>query len=397
MIRHLLKLVWNRKKTHALIMVEIFLAFVVVFALLSSSIHFGTLYREPLGFEYDDVWVVSVDRESRRWGWEPEEASRFRRLRNELSAMDAVVHVASATNHPFSGSQDTWSWEQDGRTIRTETMQASSSFRDTMELRLVAGRWFDRTDEALDWEPVVIDTHLSRQMFGEQDPLDRVVGEDPDDDIERRVVGVVETFRRGGHFVAASSMLFLPAREESDDGVPTRELLVKVAPNTPPQFEQEMVERLQAGAPAWTFSVRTLAAARQASLQKRLVPLAIFGTVGAFLLIMVVLGLTGVMWQNVTRRTREIGLRRATGASRSSVHRQIVLEVMITASFGVAIGAAVAIQIPFVGPFAFLPVTTAAQAVTGSAVMILLLAGMCGLYPGWSATRIYPAEALHYE
>ena len=32
-----------------------------------------------------------------------------------------------------------------------------------------------------------------------------------------------------------------------------------------------------------------------------------------------------------------------------------------------------------------------------SSILILLLAGFCGLYPGWSATRIAPAEALHYE
>ena len=83
MIGHLFKLVWNRKKTHALIMAEIFLAFVVVFALLAGAIHFLDLYRQPLGFEYDDVWVVEVDRESRRAGWEPEEARKFRRLRHE--------------------------------------------------------------------------------------------------------------------------------------------------------------------------------------------------------------------------------------------------------------------------------------------------------------------------
>jgi putative ABC transport system permease protein len=396
MIGHLFKLVWNRKKTQALIMLEIFLAFVVVFALLASGIHFSTLYSKPLGFEYDDVWVIDVDRESRRWGWEPEEASRFRRLRNELSTMDPVIHVASSTNHPFSGSQDVWSWEQDGRTIRTETMQASVAFRDTMGLQLVAGRWFDPTDEALDWEPVVIDQNLSRQLFGDEDPLNRTVGE-PEADVERRVVGVVNAFRRGGHFDVERSVMFMTAREESDDGVPTVILTVKIAPNTPAQFEQEMVERLQAGAPEWTFSVLTLADARQSSLQSRLIPLAIFGTVGMFLLIMVVLGLTGVMWQNVTRRTREIGLRRAAGASRASVHRQIVLEVMITAVFGVGIGAAIAMQIPFVGPFTFLPVATAVQAVIVSAIAILLLAGMCGLYPGWSATRIFPAEALHYE
>ena len=150
-------------------------------------------------------------------------------------------------------------------------------------------------------------------------------------------------------------------------------------------------------APGWTFSVTHLESARRVKLQQRLVPLAIFGTVGGFLLVMVVLGLTGVMWQNVIKRTREIGLRRAAGATRRAVHRQIVGEVMIIAAFGVALGAFAALQVPFVGPFTFLPVGTAVAGVAGASLSILGLAALCGLYPGWSATRIRPAEALHYE
>jgi putative ABC transport system permease protein len=188
-----------------------------------------------------------------------------------------------------------------------------------------------------------------------------------------------------------------PVHEEQDDGLATSYFVLKLASNTSPEFEQTMTEKLQAGASDWTFSVKSLETERKSDLQKVMVPMAIFGTVGLFLLIMVVLGLTGVMWQNVTRRTREIGLRRAAGASRHLIHRQIVMEVMVIAMFAVGIGAAIALQIPFVGPFSFVPVATAVQAVVGAAIAILLLAGMCGLYPGWTATRILPAEALHYE
>ena len=49
--------------------------------------------------------------------------------------------------------------------------------------------------------------------------------------------------------------------------------------------------------------------------------------VAAFLLIMVALGLTGVLWLNVTQRTREIGLRRAKGAGRNTV---VVDRIMVT-------------------------------------------------------------------
>ena len=67
--------------------------------------------------------------------------------------------------------------------------------------------------------------------------------------------------------------------------------------------------------------MRPLELGRREHLQSQLIPLMIFGIVSGFLLLMVVLGLTGVMWQNVTRRTREVGLRRAAGAARTNGRR----------------------------------------------------------------------------
>ena len=47
----------------------------------------------------------------------------------------------------------------------------------------------------------------------------------------------------------------------------------------------------------------------------------VVGTIAGFLLLMVALGLTGVVWQSVTQRIREFGLRRAKGATIANVRR----------------------------------------------------------------------------
>ena len=60
-----------------------------------------------------------------------------------------------------------------------------------------------------------------------------------------------------------------------------------------------------------------------------LTPLAIMGMVAGFLLLMVALGLSGVLWQNVTQRIRELGLRRAKGADRARIKRQIFMEIAL--------------------------------------------------------------------
>lgn len=401
MIRHLFKLVWNRKRTNALIMLEILFSFLVVFALVATALEFGILYRSPLGYRYDDVWSVSVDRGTADYGaWDADSAATFRRLTDEVRAMPEVVAVSGGDNAPFSTSITVSRWDLEGRDLEAESAAVSQGYSELLQLDLIQGRWFEEQDSALDWEPTVITARLATLGFGDEDPVGRVLMERDDEtegSKERRVVGVISEFRRGGDLGQPIPFFFRPAREQRDDGAPLDTLLIRLAPGTSADFEEPLLARLQGIAGTWTFTVKPLSVLRESQLQRVLVPLTIIGLIAAFLLAMVVLGLIGVMWQNVTRRTREIGLRRATGARRSNIHRQIVAEVMITASLGVVVGGLLAIQVPLIGVLSFLSFDVVLAAVLASAAFMLGLAGFCGLYPGWTATRIHPAEALHYE
>ena len=60
MIRHLLKLVWARKRANALLIIEIFFSFVVVFAVVTLATSMIIRWNKPLGFDYHNVWSASV-------------------------------------------------------------------------------------------------------------------------------------------------------------------------------------------------------------------------------------------------------------------------------------------------------------------------------------------------
>src|SRR5690606_9372552 len=60
-IRHLLRLVWNRKRANALLMLEIFFSFLVVFVVSTAVAFAVSSYRRPLGFAWQDVWWVQAD------------------------------------------------------------------------------------------------------------------------------------------------------------------------------------------------------------------------------------------------------------------------------------------------------------------------------------------------
>ena len=106
---------------------------------------------------------------------------------------------------------------------------------------------------------------------------------------------------------------------------------------------------------------------------------------------------TASLWQNVTRRTREIGLRRAMGASGTRVHRQVLAEVALLATIAVVIGSIIVWQLPVLGAFSIVSPGAFTTGFLGALATIYALTLLCGLYPSWLASRLEPADALRYE
>ena len=213
------------------------------------------------------------------------------------------------------------------------------------------------------------------------------------------MIGVFEDFRHHGEYAVPRSVLFERARVDGDEGgVPDR-LLIRVRPGTTATFEPALVRRLQREAPDWSFEVSTVDRLRERKLSEYTMPLSLLAVVAGFLLLMVALGLTGVVWQSVTQRLREFGLRRAAGAAGASVRRQVLAEMAVMTTFALIAGGAILGQLPFLplpGELRIAPgVFAGAVALSAAAIYCLTLA--CGWYPSRLATRIPPAEALRYE
>ncbi len=402
MIRHMFKMVWNRKASNALIILEILVSFLVVFAVAAMAIFNWRNYHRPLGYEWEDVWHVrfrvgdtEFDDDERRLAAN----RRVERILRELETMDPVVQASAGHFPPYTRSSSSRGWNtSDGREIHTEIILATPEFLDVLGIKRVAGRGFEAADAALHWKPVVVNRSLAVDLFGAEDPIGRTIdfGSRDDDGPETRVIGVIDDYRKEGELAVPSNMMFEPFWLQMAQR-PLTQLAIRLAPGTSAAFEEELSERLHALAPEWSFNVRSLASKRDAYLRLRLAPLFVAGVVAVFLILMVALGLVGVLWQNVTQRTLEVGLRRAKGATRPNIHWQILGELMMIASIGLTLGALVVVQVPMMGWFSFLDSATYGLAFVVSVVTIYLLAGACGLYPSWLAARVQPAEALHYE
>jgi len=155
--------------------------------------------------------------------------------------------------------------------------------------------------------------------------------------------------------------------------------------------------RLRATVPGSTFQVDPLPKMRRSIMRLKLVPFVAAALIAGFMLIMVALGMVGVLWQSVARRRREIGLRRALGATGRGVSLQVLGELLVVASAGVLLGAAVTVQLPLLGVIGWVGNGVYALGMVLAALTIYGLTVVSALYPSWLATQVQPAEALHDE
>lgn len=396
MIRHLLKLVWNRKRANALIVAEIFVSFLVVFAVLTGAVMFGSAWSQPIGFDWQNVWDVRMDYDiDGRQSADQELHDRVMRMLAETRSFPEVESAAISNTPPYSFSTSEGSRSIDGRQIRMVMDDVTDDFAQVMRLKVIRGRFFNSEDDAATDQPIVIDRNAALDIFGTVDAVGRKLQET--DTQYSRVVGVVEPFRKDGEMSLPMNMVFFRTSPTRKYGRLGSHILVRVRPGTPAEFEERLANRLQQIAPQVSFRVRHMDAMRQNMLRTRLGPLLMGAVVGLFLISMVTLGLTGVLWQNVTRRTRELGLRRALGASGPAVHRQILLEVALLATLAVIVGAILIVQLPILGIFRIVTPPAFTGGFLGALATIYGLTILCGLYPSWLASRLQPADALRYE
>jgi putative ABC transport system permease protein len=395
-IRHLLKLVWNRKRANALIVAEIFVSFLVIFAVLTGTLAVARGWSQPIGFVWQDVWDVSMEFEvERRGDTSPELHATVMRMLDEVRAFPQVASAAVSSSPPYSFSTTEGRRPINGKDVTLIIDDVSAGYADTMGLKVVRGRWFNEEDEVSQHWPVVLDANAAREIYGDADPIGQKFEED--ENLFHQVVGVVEQYRKDGEISAPMNVMFRHVANNGRHGRLGSHILVRMHPGTSPQFEEELSKRLVQVAPDMSFTVRQMERMRSNALRARLSPLVAGGVVGLFLIGMVGLGLTGVLWQNVTRRTREIGLRRAMGASGARVHRQVLLEVALLATIAVVIASVIVWQLPVLGAFSIVSPAAFTAGFVGALATIYALTLLCGLYPSWFASRLQPADALRYE
>ncbi len=311
-----------------------------------------------------------------------------------------------------------------GREIQTLTVKAADAgVEEALGLQMVAGRKLTREDVASKAPVCIVWNTSAEPMFGKGQELGKTLR------IAGRGFTVVGLFsdNSGDHhyrraMVGPRAEIYIPIttaqRFREFNGV--HEMMVRADDQTgaAAQVNALLRSRLRAKATAeFTVSAASMKQAAQRSRQR----VSAFVALAGFLALLVAgLGIANLLFVSVTERAREIGLRRALGASSWSIGGQFLAEAMVLCLAGAAVGVAAAfaltrgfyaITFPDTlaqgeGLFSVLPeqmatvqlpgvAPTVAWSALGIAALAAVLTGLfAGTQPAFAAARLAPAESL---
>ncbi len=400
MFRHMMKLIWKRKARNLMLSLEILIAFLIVFAIAATAVRYYQLYRLPVGFAYQDVWVANMT--GGAGGSVTHDPASYDRFKRSLEAMPQIEKVAFSTFSPYRRRIMRTEFVPPGGGPRVEAdmLDASDDYFAVAGMRLVEGRWYSAADDGASAVPVVINRSMAERLFPGQSAVGKEFSDsEPDDKSPRtlKVTGVVDAFRSQGELMTPLNFIFL--RFTPLAGTPdVSTIMLKVRPGTERAFEESLVRQLKLVRNDLSYEVAPLSELRASIMRESLTPLSIMAVIAAFMLAMVAFGLFGVLWQNTTLRIPEIGLRRAIGATGAQIYGQIIGEQLLLSSVAMAVALALLVQLPITGALgASLNWQVFLAAAALSMGVIYLISLLCSLYPGWRASRLSPTEALHYE
>jgi len=394
MFKHLFKLMWNKRKQNFLLLSEILVSFMVIFALFSFLVFYFQNYRKPMGLNDERVWTVTFD--SRVVPKNTDSLNLFyNNLQKSLKAMPQIKEMAyTSMNIPFSNSNMSTSLHYNKKEIQyVNRYMAGVTYPNVLGMKMLEGRWFEPQDLVAKEKAIVINETLKTDVFAGQNAVGKYFN-DYENKNRFKVIGVVQDVKVAGDYWPSGRAMY----NQIDTGEIryNHVILMKVNESADANFESKLYKFLGRTFNNASVEITYLKDLRDAKNEVTQIPMIIFIIISCFLIINVALGLFGVLWYNINKRKGEIGLRRAIGASGNSVAKQLVTESLILATLSIMVGSFFALQFPLLNVFD-IPASVYLFALLFAILFIYLLVISCSLYPGKQAAAIQPATALHEE
>jgi len=199
----------------------------------------------------------------------------------------------------------------------------SSHYRDVATVKLAEGRFFDARDEAEHAQVCVIGPEIRRNLFGFGPAIGKLLKVN---DVWLEVIGIDATRNSDEIWIPVSTAMRKFDRDPLDAPVDELTVTVKegVAPRSVADLIKPLLDRLHGGADDYEVVVPEALLEQQRQTQR--IFNIVMGSIAGISLLVGGIGIMNIMLASVMERTREIGVRRAIGATRMDIRSQFVIE-----------------------------------------------------------------------
>jgi len=355
-----------------------------------------------LGMRTDHVVQFSIAPRLSRYS-EPQTLDLIERLRKAIAAQPGVQSVSVAEIPIFAGDSASSDITVEGyASPDAEKLYANknwvgTAYFSTMKIPLLAGREFQESDRADSPKVAIVNQTLVRLYFAGRDPLGRriVFGTgNVHPDIE--IVGVVKDSKHEDAVTPIAPFVYMPLAQETSAAGITFYVRTAQDPLAVASTLRATVAGLDAALPVYNLKTLNEQVKDSAFADRLLAFLSLW--LGLLAAMLAALGLYGVMAYLVARRTREIGIRMALGATRNNVAWLVLREIMRMTAIGLVAGLGAAVLTGKLIESQLFGVNGASPLILGlTAALLAAVALVAGLMPARRAARVQPMAALRCE
>jgi putative ABC transport system permease protein len=392
-----------RHLSSLLVTVEMALAVVLLAGAGVMIRSFLKVHLANMGANTSNVLAVSVNPTASRYPQPAMRIAYFDRLQTRLQSIPGVQSVAMATGLPAQGARhQPYEVESNPsvdphRRPKMAVLSVSPGYFGTLGAAVVSGRDFTSFDGPSSAPVAIVNQRFAEQFWAGANPLGRRLrlfdgAAAPE---WRTVIGVASNIIQEDQTRQKfGPLVYLASRQEQPENI-----WVLARTSVPPgNFASTFRHEIQAmDADTWLFGLGPLEERLEVYSDTRFYGF-LFLVLAAIALLLASAGLYAVIAHSVSRRTQEIGIRMAIGATSRDIRRLVFTEGMLPVGLGLVIGLAVSFavnpllksQLTDISPSD--PVTLA---VTSAVLVVAALLGC--LIPSRRAMRVDPVDALRHE
>ncbi|MBQ4811231.1 FtsX-like permease family protein [Pseudoalteromonas luteoviolacea] len=336
-----------RSKAGALLLI---LQIAITLAIVSNAISIVSdrvdKLREDTGYDEQGIIAFTVLTYNRNI----DRAKQFKEDMAKLKEIDGVIEAMTVSSIPLSSSGGSWIVsdtpdEMLGKRVDSGYIQANYKVLSALGLSLSEGRDFEAQDESEGGDGqfpsvTIVSRAVANKLFGEGKGLNEFIYSG---DNMMKIVGIVETMKSQWPDSKMGDNVMLIPRERSSM---YQRVIVKTEPSKRSKI-MKLIEPLllENERQRVIIGIKGLDEAKAQTYQRDTLMIRMLVALIVFLAIITALGIFGLTHFNISKRTKQIGTRRALGARKSAIFSYFLIENALVTVFGLVVGALAALYL----------------------------------------------------